>query len=39
MGLAERVEYLASYLPDIELKINNEADVIQKEKLKILYIL
>ncbi|MDR2411259.1 MAG: hypothetical protein LBD88_01300 [Candidatus Peribacteria bacterium] len=39
MELAERVEYLTGYLPEIESKINSETNVIQKEKLKILYVL
>jgi hypothetical protein len=39
MELAERVEYLANYLPEIKLEIDNETDEVQKEKLKILYVL
>jgi hypothetical protein len=39
MTIPERVEYLASYLPELKLKIDAETDVVQKERLKILYVL
>jgi hypothetical protein len=39
MNLAERVEYLASYLPQLALEIEAETDKVQKERLKILYVL
>jgi hypothetical protein len=35
----KKVDFLSAYLPELKAKIENEVDEVQKERLKILYVL